>query len=307
MHELPLVLFTLLAQLSVGAFVILGIVNLVDAAKHSTKVVDRVGDPALYALGPAMVLGLAASTLHLGAPMNALNAFRHLGSSWLSREVAFGSLFAAFGFLFALLQWRHWGSRVLRQVLAVITALLGVGLLVSMIMVYMQPTVPAWNRWTTPAQFVLTTLLLGALAVGAALAGARALGTPTHLLFGGREELDADESRQVDELITSALRWIGVAAMVLLPLQLLVMLFASQQPDVPGAPIIELNVMALAVRAILLIIGAGLLGIFMYTRAMEQAKPSTLFWVVAAALVLVFFAEFLGRIAFYDSMLRVGM
>ena len=41
MHELPLVLFSLLAQLSVGAFVTLGIVTLTALPRHSAKVVDR--------------------------------------------------------------------------------------------------------------------------------------------------------------------------------------------------------------------------------------------------------------------------
>jgi DMSO reductase anchor subunit len=40
-------------------------------------------------------LGLLASALHMGYPLNALNALRHVSSSWLSREIIFASLYLA--------------------------------------------------------------------------------------------------------------------------------------------------------------------------------------------------------------------
>lgn len=307
MHELPLILFTLLVQLCVGGFLVTGLITLLARGRYSSRVVDRVADPALYALGPAMVLGLLASLFHMGTPMNSLNAFRHLSSSWLSREVFLGSLFAAFGFAFAVFQWRQWGSRALRAGLAVVTALIGVAVIYSMCRLYMLPTVPTWNHWTTPATFVLSAALLGSLAVGAAFAGVRALGTPTHLLFRGREELTPDEAADVDRLVVTVIRWVGVAAIVFAALQLLVMIFAAQPRDVPGYTSPAVSMAGLAIRGALLIVGAVLLGVFLYSRATLAAKASSLFWTVVAALVLVGVAEFLGRIMFYDSLVRVGV
>lgn len=308
MHELPLVLFSLLAQLSVGAFVTLGIVTLTALPRHSAKVVDRLADPALYAIGPAMVVGLVVSMLHLGSPLNALNSFRHLSSSWLSREVFFGSLFAAFGFAFAVLQWRRWGSRRLRQVLAGLTALIGVALMVSMAGVYLQPTVPAWNHWTTPVQFFLSAALLGSLTVGVALAAAPSVPAKLHKwVFPDSDPLTSAEETHVDTVIAGSLRWISVTAMVLLPMQLLVMVFATLPRDVVDAPVIEVSGVQLAARGVLLILGAGLLGSFVYTRATGQAKRSTLLVLVTTALILTFVAEFIGRIMFYDAHLRVGI
>lgn len=40
-------------------------------------------------------LGLLASALHMGYPLNALNALRHVSSSRLSREIIFASLYLA--------------------------------------------------------------------------------------------------------------------------------------------------------------------------------------------------------------------
>ena len=46
-----------------------------------------------------------------------------------------------------------------------VTALFGVGLVVSQVMIYYSlVTVPAWNSWATWVQFFGTALLLGALA-----------------------------------------------------------------------------------------------------------------------------------------------
>ncbi len=51
-----------------------------------------------------MVLGLIASMFHMNDVMHVFNVFRHVGSSWLSREIVFGIGFAALGFLFCVLQ-----------------------------------------------------------------------------------------------------------------------------------------------------------------------------------------------------------
>lgn len=45
-HELPLVIFTLAAQLSVGSFVVLGLIHVLGARVPATER-DRVVDPAL--------------------------------------------------------------------------------------------------------------------------------------------------------------------------------------------------------------------------------------------------------------------
>lgn len=51
-HEWPLTLFTVFGQMAVGAFLVLGAVQVLGRKKYSTAVIDRVADPALYAIGP---------------------------------------------------------------------------------------------------------------------------------------------------------------------------------------------------------------------------------------------------------------
>ncbi|EQM61872.1 DmsC/YnfH family molybdoenzyme membrane anchor subunit, partial [Salmonella enterica] len=107
MHELPLLIFTLCLQGSVGVTVWL-------ALGRQYAVEGRVpARGALPAMAGAFVLacvGLLASALHMGYPLNALNALRHVASSWLSREIVFASLYlAALGLGIVLLFFRKPG------------------------------------------------------------------------------------------------------------------------------------------------------------------------------------------------------
>lgn len=169
-HDIPMVLFTVVSQLAVGTFITLGVLRLLASRRHDARTVERVVSPVLYAIGPAMVFGLAVSMLHMNDITHTFNVIRHWDSSWLSREIIFGVSFAAFGFVFALLEWFKVGSFVLRQIIAGVTAVLGVGLVVAQSAIYyVLITVPAWHSWAVPVQFFGTTILLGVLAVGAAL------------------------------------------------------------------------------------------------------------------------------------------
>lgn len=181
LQEWPLTFFTILSQMAVGAFIILGFIQVTARrsvaragdsaeAKAKSQALERVSDAALYAIGPLMVAGFVAAFFHLGNPINGFNVLRGIGNSPLAQEVMMGAGFAVLGFAFAATQWFHWGSPKLRFGLAIITALWGLAFVWSMARLYMLPTIPHWNHWTTPAQFYVTTFLTGALAIGTALA-----------------------------------------------------------------------------------------------------------------------------------------
>ena len=302
-EELPLVIFTISAQMSVGAFVVLGLIHLFGAG-YGRDTVDQVSNPALYAIGPTLVLGLAASTLHLGNPLNAINAFNHLGSSWLSREIVFGMAFAAVGAAFALTQWFSWFTPLARQVLAFATALLGLGLVWVMAKVYMLTTVPAWDTWATPVQFYTTTLLLGSLAVGMALMASSAV----------RHRRGMGVTDRARALIMSSLHWIAIGAMALIGVQFVVLpLFLGElaTSDTAAAAASTQTLFAstgvIVARLLLVFIGVGLLGFYLFHLAQDKAKLPVLLGVSAAAFSLVLVGEVLGRILFYASFERIGM
>jgi formate dehydrogenase iron-sulfur subunit len=148
----PLVVMTVLTQLSVGAFVSIWLLQAFGAQWHRV--------PALMALLVAL-LALAASTLHLGRPIHAIRALRMWRRSWLSREVLLFTLFALTGAAYAVTLWIGQRGAVAPGVLTVIFGICGVG---ASARLYMVPGRPAWNTPLTIAEFVITTALFGACA-----------------------------------------------------------------------------------------------------------------------------------------------
>ncbi len=299
-HELPLVIFTVLAQMSVGCFVVLGLIHLF-ARGDDSKAVDRLSDPALYAIGPVMVLGLIASIFHLGNPVNALHTISHLDSSWLSREIFLGSSFAVLGAAFAVTQRLKWLTPLLRQLLAGLTALVGLGLVFAMSMVYMLPTVPAWDTWTTPVGFFTTTLLLGSIAIGAAFVVITAVRR--------RRGQPADA---VARQLSGCLRGIAVAAIVLLGIEMaLLPAYLLNLSTGPGAGTATPSMMVaggsvLLARLVLVFLGAGAIGLVFY-RFADARRDRLMVFAASGAFVFVFASEILGRILFYGSFDRLGM
>jgi anaerobic dimethyl sulfoxide reductase subunit C (anchor subunit) len=140
--EIPLVAFTLLVQMAVGAFW---------AAQWMTDSVPLI--PYLL-IGACLGLGGFFSFAHLGAKRNAWRAPFHLKKSWLSREILFVGLFGAGWLAGFVLPEMKWG-----------TSLIGVGLIYSMAKVYQLRPMPAWNTWRTIAGFFITSALLGQLLI----------------------------------------------------------------------------------------------------------------------------------------------
>ncbi|MDT3766643.1 dimethyl sulfoxide reductase anchor subunit [Gleimia hominis] len=169
--ELPMIIFTVVAQMSVGAFWTLGLIQFLGRLRRVDRTaVDRITNAGLYAAGPLLVLGFFAAFFHLHDPFHSPFTLLHLGSSWLSRELVSGVAYGAFGAVFALTQWFNWLSRTAREVLAALTAVAGLFLIISMSGVYyFTVTVPAWHSWFTWVLFFGSTLFTGPLAVAVAL------------------------------------------------------------------------------------------------------------------------------------------
>ncbi len=303
-RDWSLILFTILVQMSVGAFWVLGLVHFYASRKVDEKEADRLSDRALLAIGPLMVLGLLASLLHLGDPLNSFKAVSNVGSSWLSREILFGTTFAVLGGLFAVMQWRKMSSFAVRNVVALLAGLVGLFLVSSMSMVYMLPSQPAWDTLATPVFFFSAALLLGSMAMGTAFAA--------NFLFlkrKGEEGLSA----QLD-LLRSTLRGIAIAALILLGIQLVVtpLYVAGLSSGVPAAQksaamLVEDFPVVFALRLIFSFVGAGLFATILYQGASSQAKERSLAFLVYSAFALVLVSEVLGRYLFYAIKVKVGI
>lgn len=150
----PLVFMLVLTQLSVGAFVLLWLLDALGAGAGLL----------LSALGSLAVAGvsLTASTLHLGRPIYAFRALRGLRRSWLSREVLALSLFAGVASAFAGMLFFDLSGRA---AVGFATILCGAAGVLCSARIYMVPARPAWNGFYTIAEFFSTALVLGPLFV----------------------------------------------------------------------------------------------------------------------------------------------
>jgi len=301
-REWALITFTILAQMSVGSFIVLGVVHFFSARKAGEKQADELSDRALLAIFPVLGLGLLASLLHLGNPINAYKAVTNLGSSWLSREILCGVLFAVVGFAFALMQWRKLGSFTLRNIVALAAALIGIVLVYCMAMVYALPTRPSWNLITTPLSFYVTTLLLGVLAMGAAFVA--------NYWYVQRKNPGCASEQCI--LLRDSLRWIAVASIALLGCQFVVVPLALALAAVGGATdSVEMlgsdYGWMFVLRLALVFLGAGVLGIFVYRAAQSPGKEQVLGMLAYAAFVLVLVGEVLGRFLFYATAGHFGL
>jgi anaerobic dimethyl sulfoxide reductase subunit C (anchor subunit) len=303
-RDWALITFTILVQMSVGSIWVLGVAHFFAARKYGTEEADRLSDRALFALVPVIVLAFIASLLHLGNPFNAYRAVAHLGSSWLSREIFFGVIFAVLAFIFAFLQWRKIGSLVLRNVFAWLAALDGLVLVFVMSNVYMLPTQPAWNSWATPVSFFATTFLLGAMAMGAAFVA--------NYTYLQRKQPGCADAQCA--LMRAALRWIAVASVLLVGVELVVLpIYMTTVAVGSAAGLASVQLMvgafgwALVLRVILAFVGAGVLAVFLYQNAMSVGQEKMLGTLAYAAFVIVLVAEVLGRLLFYATHIRIGI
>jgi DMSO reductase iron-sulfur subunit len=154
----PLIVMTVLTQLSVGGFVSIWLRQVFGAHTHRLA--------ALLTLFVAL-LALVASTLHLGRPIHAVRALKMWRRSWLSREVLLFTLFTGAATVYSAALWL--GARQ-ASVLGALTAILGVFGVAASARLYLVPGRPAWNSPFTILEFLATSALLGS-SVAEILAG----------------------------------------------------------------------------------------------------------------------------------------
>jgi anaerobic dimethyl sulfoxide reductase subunit C (anchor subunit) len=302
--EWALVAFTICAQMSVGAFVVLGVVHWFAAGRAGLAEADRLADRALLAIAPTLMLGMAASLLHLGDPFNGYRAVANLGSSWLSREIVSGTLFAAAAVGFTFVQWRKLGTARIRMLLGVTAAAVGLALVYSMGRVYLLRTVPVWNTVATPVMFFVTTFLLGSLALAAAY-----VASYRHL-----QRQDPGSQAVQSALLRGALRWIAIVAILLLGIEFVVLpmrvayLAAGATAASQSAALFVGQYQVLVVlRLALVFAGAAILGLFVYQNASSPGRERVTGNLTYTAFALVLAGELVGRFLFYATYARVGV
>jgi formate dehydrogenase iron-sulfur subunit len=267
----PLVVMTVLTQLSVGAFATIWLLHLLGAA-------GRLGVAAIASLAVGG-LALTASTLHLGRPVYAYRAIRMWRRSWLSREVL---LFGAFSGVAAAYAGALWFGLPAGVIVGALTVMLGLAGVFASGCIYRVGSRPAWNTWSTPLQFGFTAAVLGPLFAGAIGVGDAAWLGP----------------------IAAAL---GVAQLVLILIRFL-RLIAADTLELRGTARLLSTVLrhAFVARGVLLVAGAIVLPLV----AGPAGEQDWLFGgraAFAGALVVAVAAEIVGRYLFFVSVVPMHM
>lgn len=286
----PLILFTLLIQLSVGAFLTLGGLYFLFSRQAGAAAANALTGSGLLAVGPIVVLGMLASLFHLGTPRNAYRVLLNWRSSWLSREILFTLLFAFSGAVFSALQWYQFGPFSARALAGGLTGLFGLALVYSMARLYMLRTLPAWNANSTPLSFFTTTFLLGSLAAGVFLAF----------------QTFPEAGSPLPASLLRTLSRIALSELALIWFLLLGVLLISQPIGLPGWFKDQESEAArwcnriLLLRLALIFGGAGVMGWLVHLQAAPSGSGNDLAALTLAAFGLVLVGEILGRYLFYE-------
>lgn len=154
-----LVWMTSLIQLSVGTLI--------------AAVITRRTNPILLTLMFALTaFTLNISVLHLGRPAYAWRALKMWRRSWLSREVLLFGLFFLSLSLVTGLAWLKAAHviplpQAIFLLLQMATALFGLAGILASARIYLVPARPAWNMRHTPVDFILSSVVLGTIALQA--------------------------------------------------------------------------------------------------------------------------------------------
>lgn len=327
-NEWSLIIFNILGDLSVGAFVALGIVHFYASRKAGLRQADLLSTRALLVLGPLLVLGMLAVFGHVGNPERVFNMLRNLDTSWLAREVAAYGVFLVVGGIFAILQaisllpekqqerlpqgFRNILPR-LRIVLAWIAAIFGILFVISAAMIYYDPRLAArqtgWAHIYTPILFFVDTGLLGFLALGVGFVG-------NYLWMQRSKSVDKETLAIQETLLRDSIKGISFASValvgvlfVIIPIYL-VYLGAVRTP-LNDAILLKLHTdysLLWFLRLFLAFTGAGILSLFMWYLASQSERQRLLYLMVILAFVSVFIAEVIARYLFYarNATLLIG-
>ncbi|MCO6548775.1 MAG: dimethyl sulfoxide reductase anchor subunit [Gilliamella sp.] len=272
MHELPLVFFTVLGQLSAGMVLIGGISSL-SHYSYSLIKINKMNMAALIVMAVAMRI----ASLHLGHPFRALNVIWGIGRSPMSNEIfSFGLLFGItlVCVLLTYFSYHNDGKKWLlvnslcqriyqipnfSKILSLLLIFFSLIFVWMIALTYMLPTVKTWNTYYTAIQMYTSMLVLGGIVA---------------IVFGIFR-------------IGIISFFTGVISILLLKIPY-INLMTSVSPELTSKQYIWM-----LIQCLLLVLALVLVIVNIY-----RSKQSTIIYSIAFIIVLV--AELCGRIAFYN-------
>ena len=294
-RDWALVVFTVLSQAAVGGLLTVQLLPLLSRSRVGGRFDDTSAHARVVVLA-VLLASLFIALFHLATPLQAARAVVNVGSSWLSREIVFGGLFATLLTTLVALESRatpahgdaHSRSPRWRRGLGWATAGAAVTFLYCQTQIYRLPAQPAWDAVTTPAAFAATTLRLGVL------------GIAVHLAVTSRSP--------------AVLRGLCLAGLVALATELVITPFHLASLGGAGSEATRASLERLTgeygwvLLAKLVLLAGAAVSLVMALRGDRRADgPRRLIWLTGVALGLTVLAELTGRFLFYATQVRVGI
>lgn len=278
--EMPLALFSTLAPMGAGAFLVLALAFSVGSFKpEELKRIDKMTlIPFLFA-----VVGFIAAFFHLASPVHALGVFANTGASPLSNELVAGCIFMVAAIVYVILALTGKLAGAVRTGCAWAVAVLGLIFAVFTGMAYLMDTIQSWNTPLVPLEMLAF-----------AVAGGACVGAMT-LAFAG-------VSFPEEKTLGMAVMVLTLAGVVLGAVFACMQTFAVSGMEnyvMDGAAVVGGVVMWL-VCAVVCLLAAGAFNIM----ALKGKSASTF---ATVAVVLAFAGILLARLVFYATEFSVGL
>lgn len=304
--EWPLMVFTLLAQISVGLFIALHLARVALAkiptspkgiaasisGNQPTVALDKSPVSCAYLnlskwllyLFPLVILAALSSLFHLLSPLGAVFSVRNIGTSWLSREILslillgicwVGTIICDRMKMTKIGDFFGWAGTVF-----------GVLLVFAIAKIYMIPIQPAWSTPMTMILFYATAIAVGFLIVAALL----------------NSDDGAVSAIRKNYVIASLIS--GILAFLAFCGKYLFLSRSDTAEAVASATLMSDDYLVFYIGAIIfLFVGAFLLGMYLY-KSKKEKKTSMYLHLTLIAFPVALLME---RIIFYSTNIKIGL
>lgn len=279
-EEWPLLVFSVLGQLSIGTFIMLSIVRTFLKTKVGAKAADDLTRIGILAVGPVLLVALIATFFHLGSPTNAFYAVVNIQTSWLSREIFFTGLFFMLWAVTFFLSKKDQPTETWEWIASIV----GIIAILSMAGVYAHSNKPAWTNVNTYLAFLGAACFMGAIAAG------------TVVTFGMKE-------KQLEESVQKVLRQVNLIAfgaiaiqLIILPIYVSYLAGAGEAAKASAELLFNSYFLLFALKWVLSISVAALMYYGITRRNTKQEPAGTIMYTALGGAIL---GEFIGRYIFY--------
>jgi anaerobic dimethyl sulfoxide reductase subunit C (anchor subunit) len=298
-----LLVFTLLAQTSVGAFCFAELLNISYSREFGFKSLNFLRFfTRLFVLTTAILAGVS-SIFHLKNWARAYFAFNNLKTSWVSKEMMLFLLYLSCVVLLTFISWRKIKVYILERSLSIVGIFGGLALIYSMAKIYMLPTIPVWDSWTTPGFFSTAALLLGCLSI-----------ICLYRAFFASPEFSALTENTSQRWSRKTLPNLVKLSMIVLVLGILVsgffvyrLIFLAENFGAKASLLNPDNVIFFFLSILFYVLGWILLLFFLKRLRQVNGVQVKSFALIYAAFFFIALAEIAGRYLFFLSFYRVGL